>query len=65
MDEYSKFVSITREYSEKKGIDGFNEAIAYCIIHNILSEYLVIRRSDVYNFLIAEYDYDMDMKMQG
>jgi len=26
---------------------------------------LSIRRHEVYNFLVAEYDYDLDMKMQG
>ena len=65
LNEYSTFVYIARALSKEKGIEGFNEAINYCIEHNILKDYLEKRRSEVYNFLVAEYDYDMDMKMQG
>ena len=65
LNEYSTFVSVARALSKEKGIEGFKEAINYCIEHNILKDYLEKRRSEVYNFLVAEYDYDMDMKMQG
>lgn len=65
LNEYSQFVFYAKTYSEEKGIEGFKEAIEYCIEHDILSEYLKMRRHEVYNFLVAEYDYDLDMKMQG
>ena len=65
LNEYSQFIFYAKTFSEEKGIEGFKEAIDYCIKNNILSEYLSIRRHEVYNFLVAEYDYDLDMKMQG
>ena len=65
LNEYFQFVFYAKTYSEEKGIEGFKEAIEYCIEHDILSEYLKMRRHELYNFLVAEYDYDLDMKMQG
>lgn len=65
LNQYSQFIFYAKTYSEEKGIEGFKEAIDYCIKNNILREYLKIRRHEVYNFLVAEYDYDLDMKMKG
>lgn len=42
----------------------FQNAVAECIEHGILVDYLRKKRSEAVNMLIAEYDYDMDIKVQ-
>ena len=62
--EYAEFVDKVREYKELGTADYMKEAITYCIEHHILEEYLKRKGSDVMGFLCAEYDYEMDMRVQ-
>lgn len=62
--EYAEFVDKVRMYKEAGMTDYMKQAIAYCIEHHILEEYLKRKGSDVMGFLCAEYDYEMDMQVQ-
>ena len=59
--EYSALVEKVRAAAGKGSID---KIIDQCIRQGILAEYLTRKRKEVYNMLIAEYDYDMDIAVQ-
>ena len=65
LNEYARFVKAVREFKAKGDEDYMKQAIEYCIENHILEEYLRRKGSDVMGFLCAEYDYEMDMKVQG
>ncbi len=41
------------------------KTIRYCIDNDILRDYLKEAGDEVENFLIAEYDYETDIRVQG
>ena len=60
--EYSRFIDVIRSYD---GSDAqLEEAVKQCIQNGILTEYLSRKGSEVINMLIAEYDYETDIKVQ-
>ncbi|MCR5147873.1 MAG: Rpn family recombination-promoting nuclease/putative transposase [Eubacterium sp.] len=61
--EYSQLIQMIRDMKEAGVTDYFSKAINECINAGILADYLSERRSEVYNMLIAEYDYDTDMRV--
>ena len=63
LNQYSMFIDKVRQY-RKTGQKNYMEvAIKECINSNILSEYLSRKGRDVMNMLTAEYDYEMDMRV--
>lgn len=62
--EYSQFVDIVRKHQKSGEEHAFQNAVAECIEHGILADYLQKKGSEAVNMLIAEYDYDMDIKVQ-
>ncbi|SEF79390.1 conserved hypothetical protein (putative transposase or invertase) [Eubacterium ruminantium] len=62
--EYSQLIQLIRDKKKSDSSDYFSEAINECIHLGILADYLSARRSEVYNMLIAEYDYDTDIRVK-
>lgn len=62
--EYSQFVEVVRKHQESGEEQALQNAVEECIKRGILSEYLRKKGSEAVNMLIAEYDYDMDIKVQ-
>ena len=61
---YSQFVEVVRKHQRNGEENALQNAVDECIKRGILSEYLRKKGSEAVNMLIAEYDYDMDMKVQ-
>lgn len=64
LNEYSQFVEAVRNFRKEGDTDYMKKAIQYCIDNHILEEYLSRKGSEVMNFLCAEYDYEMDMRVK-
>lgn len=64
LQEYALFMECIERYSEQGAENAIELAVKECIEKNILREYLKRKGSQVRNMLIAEYDYDMDIKVQ-
>lgn len=62
--EYSLFVDIVRKHQKSGEEHAFQNAVAECIEQGILADYLRKKGSEAVNMLKAEYDYDMDIKVQ-
>lgn len=62
LKEYSLFIDTVRKYEKKE--DGMKKAIEECIQNGILAEYLKRKGSEVRNMLIAEYDYETDIRVK-
>ena len=62
--EYSQFVEVVRRHQKSGEEQALQNAVEECIKRGILSEYLRKKGSEAVNMLIAEYDYDMDIKEQ-
>lgn len=62
--EYSQFVEVVRRHQKSGEEQALQNAVEECIKRGILSEYLRKKGSEAVNMLIAEYDYDMDIKVQ-
>lgn len=62
--EYSQFVDIVRKHQKCGEEHAFQNAVAECIEQGILADYLRKKGSEAVNMLKAEYDYDMDIKVQ-
>ena len=62
--EYSQFVEVVRKHQKSGEEQALQNAVEECIKRGILSEYLRKKGSEAVNILIAEYDYDMDIKVQ-
>ena len=60
--EYSMFVEKVR--LAKSQANPLEVAVQQCIQEGILREYLLRKGSEVINMLIAEYDYDTDIRVQ-
>ncbi len=61
---YSKFIEYDREAISNGMENHVDVAIKRCISEGILSDYLARNSTEVRNMLIAEYDYDTDIKIQ-
>ena len=64
LKEYSLFVDAVRKYNSQGSKSSIKDAINECIHNGILVDYLERRGSEVVNMLTAEYDYDMDIRVQ-
>ena len=64
LGEYSQFVEVVRMHQRTGEENALQNAVDECIDRGILSEYLRKKGSEALNMLIAEYDYDMDIKVQ-
>lgn len=64
LGEYSQFVEVVRTHQRTGEENALQNAVDECIDRGILSEYLRKKGSEALNMLIAEYDYDMDIKVQ-
>ena len=64
LGEYSQFVEVVRNHQRTGEENALQNAVDECIKRGILSEYLRKKGSEAVNMLIAEYDYDMDIKVQ-
>lgn len=68
--EYAEFVAVSRQYV-RKGMnlqEALNEAIDYCIEHEILYDTLREHRSEVLGMLLEEFDadkYERTIRMEG
>ena len=58
--EYSLFVDTVRKYDKEE--DSLKKAINECIANGILADYLKRKGSEVTYMLIAEYDYEEDIR---
>ena len=64
LKEYGLFVDTVRRFQASGSPDSFKLAIEECIQSGILSDYLTKKGSEVINMLIAQYDYDTDIRVQ-
>ena len=64
LKEYTKFVSIVKDFKLKQGKKGYDMAIRYCIKNNILKDYIINNAKEVEGMLVAEYDYNLDLQVQ-
>lgn len=62
LGEYSQFIEIARKQCGDK--NRLENAVRSCMRRDILKDYLKRKASEVINMLMAEYDYDTDMKVQ-
>ena len=62
LKEYSLFIDMVRKYEKEE--NGTKKAIEECIQNGILAEYLKRKGSEVRNMLIAEYDYETDIRVK-
>lgn len=62
LKEYSLFIDMVRKYEKKE--NGTKKAIEEYIQNGILAEYLKRKGSEVRNMLIAEYDYETDIRVK-
>jgi len=62
LGEYSRFIEAVRGHEGEQ--DGMRAAIEECIKNGILAEYLERKGSEVRNMLVAEYDYETDMRVK-
>ena len=62
--EYVQFVRIVKKYLAKYGKKGYNNAIRCCIKHDILKDYTMENAKEIEGMLVAEYDYNMDIRVQ-
>ena len=70
LSEYAQFVAVSREYAAegRPMQEALEEAILYCIDHDILSEFLKRYRSEVLGMLLEEFDvekYERTIKKEG
>lgn len=63
MSDYSKFIQCV-ERERKCGGDYLKRAIMWSEKNQILTEYLNRKSSEVFNMLLSEYDYKLDMNMR-
>ncbi|MGP1440076.1 MAG: Rpn family recombination-promoting nuclease/putative transposase [Treponema sp.] len=64
LKEYAEFVRIVKENIKDYGKAGYDKAIRYCIKHNILKDLIAENAKGVEGMLVAEYDYDSDIRVQ-
>ena len=64
LEEYSEFVDIVRKHIKTKVSSPLRHSVQECIKKGILSKYLARKATEVENMLLAEYDYDTDIRVQ-
>ena len=70
LKEYMIFINKVREYSDDKGIDiktAITKAIDYCIEENIMREFLIKHKAEVFSVCITEFDekiYEAELKQE-
>ncbi|NLG03066.1 MAG: hypothetical protein GX567_04440 [Clostridia bacterium] len=64
MKEYALFIECVEKYKSNGRPNAIERAVKECIDKGILSEYLKRKGSEVVNMLIAEYDYETDIRVQ-
>lgn len=70
LKEYAEFVDISRSYMKEKNDrnEALNQAIDYCITHDILSNFLKKYRAEVLGMLLEEFDakkYERTIRQEG
>ena len=65
LKQYCEFVEKVRELKDEKSANPITEAISYCIENNILKEYLKRKSTEVNNLLVANYDYETDIRVHA
>ena len=65
LKEYCEFVEQVRINKNKKSANPITEAISYCKENNILREYLNRKDTEVNNLLVANYDYETDIRIHA
>lgn len=64
LEEYSEFVDVVRKHIKTKVSSTLRHSVQECIKKGILSKYLARKATEVENMLLAEYDYDTDIRVQ-
>ena len=70
LKEYMIFINKVREYSDDKGVDiktAITKAIDYCIEENIMREFLIKHKAEVFSVCITEFDekiYEAELKQE-
>lgn len=64
LKEYGEFNDTVRKYQALNMQEPYKYAIEECIRQGILADYLSKKGSEVVNMLTAEYDYDLDIRVQ-
>ena len=70
LKEYMIFINKVREYSDDKGVDiktAITNAIDYCIEENIMREFLIKHKAEVFSVCITEFDekiYEAELKQE-
>ena len=71
LKEYMIFINKVREYSDDKGVDiktAITKAIDYCIEENIMREFLIKHKAEVFSVCITEFDekiYEAELIQEG
>jgi SOS response regulatory protein OraA/RecX len=70
LEEYAKFVAVTKEFTARNSDrqQALNDAIAYCIDHHILEDFLRKYRQEVLGMLLEEFDvkkYERSLREEG
>ena len=71
LKEYMIFINKVREYSDDKGVDiktAITKAIDYCIEENIMREFLIKHKAEVFSVCITEFDekiYEAELRQEG
>lgn len=61
---YAVLVDYTRQFKAERRADWLDCAVQRCIDEGILADYLKRNSTEVRNMLIAEYDYDTDIRVK-
>lgn len=64
LKEYSLFIDTVRKFQIIGDNDSIKKAIQECINNDILTDYLSRKGKEVTNMLIAEYDYETDIRVK-
>jgi predicted transposase/invertase (TIGR01784 family) len=64
LNDYVRFIELVRKHLLADEDDGYKKAIEEAESIGLLPNYLERKVSEVYNFLLSEYDYDTDIAVQ-
>ncbi|MBR6061260.1 MAG: hypothetical protein IKP67_04230, partial [Spirochaetales bacterium] len=64
LNDYIRFIELVRKHLHADETDGYKQAIEEAEAIGLLPNYLERKVSEVYNFLLSEYDYDTDIAVQ-
>ena len=65
LKQYCEFVEKVREFKDEASANPITDAISYCIENNIFREYLKRKSTEVNNLLVANYDYETDIRVHA